>query len=329
MNFRITFPIPIFPVPVSHSHKVLSVGSCFANMLGKKLSERKYQILSNPFGIIFNPVSLFQLLHHSLLGNQLEPSLLLEASGNYMHYQTHSDLRADSKESLNQLIGEKLQRSAEFLKLSKHLFITLGTSYVYEHLVTGQVVANCHKQPASLFKKRMLELEEMNKAFDGFYSSLKEINPEIQIILTVSPVRHIKDGVSENQVSKSLLRVFTHQLTERYQDVNYFPSFELMMDDLRDYRFYQQDLLHPTAMAEDYIWGKFEETFLREDESKLNHMITSIQKDLLHKPFNPSSEAHQKFLNRLLQKIDQLPKNLDFSAEKQQIHNQLTNHEES
>ncbi|MBS9523207.1 GSCFA domain-containing protein [Litoribacter ruber] len=327
MNFRTTFPIPTFQQPLTHSQKIISVGSCFANMLGHKLGERKYQILSNPFGIIFNPISLFHLLKSALLNKELDPILRLETNGLHLHYHVHSEIKAGSKELLGKIIEEKLSATKEYLTQASHLFITLGTSFVYKHLDSGQLVANCHKQPAKNFSKRLLSLEANIESFEELHAILLSVNPKIQLIFTVSPVRHIKDGIPENQVSKSLLRVLSHQLSSKFANVHYFPSYELVMDDLRDYRFYQSDLLHVTPMAEDYIWEKFENAFLKEEEKQLNQVITSIQKDLAHKPFNPDSEGHQKFLKKLLLKIEQLPESLDFKSEKQTILNQLNTHE--
>jgi hypothetical protein len=222
-------------------------------MIGERFSQRKFNILDNPFGTVFNPVSLLDLLHQSLNGEQLDPSLLVQHHQRFYHYGVHSSLSATKEELLWEKIKEAQLLTLKFLSQSSHIFLTFGTAFIYELKSSGQSVCNCHKQPQSFFKKRLLAMDELMDHFQKFHTVYQKINPGGKIILTVSPVRHTKEGIPENQLSKSLLRVWIHHLQE-FKGVTYFPSYELMVDDLRDYRFYREDLVHPSKLAEDYIW---------------------------------------------------------------------------
>lgn len=315
MDFRTTFPIPSFHRKINISDKLLSMGSCFSTMIGSKLLERKFKVLNNPFGTIFNPVSLFELLHRSLLLQPVEESLIVAHDQRYYHYNTHSDLSSSQKDRLLVKIQERQAACREFLTNASHIFLTLGTAYAYALISGGQIVANCHKQPKSLFSKRLLGLDEMTNSFRCFYNALKVINPSVEIIVTVSPVRHIKDGIPENQLSKSLLRVLTHEMSEMCSQVTYFPSYELMMDDLRDYRYYKDDMIHPTAFAENYIWGLFKNAYFDQETLAIIDTIDGILNDLRHRPFHPQGASHQRFLHKLLQKMERMGPAFDFSKE--------------
>jgi len=323
MILRTTFDIAPYPHKISHQSKFLAMGSCFATMVGQQLKDRKYDLLVNPFGTIFNPISLFSLLENSI--DEKEPSTeeLILHDEKWIHYQYHSHVSADSKEELLALIQGLHDKTNCYLQEASHLFITLGTSFIYEHNQFQRPVTNCHKQPSSLFKKRILILQEMADSFNQFYRKVITVNPNIHIVMTVSPVRHIKEGVPENQLSKSLLRVLTDVLVNQHKHVHYFPSYELMMDDLRDYRFYKEDLIHPTEQAEKYIYKKFEETFIIAEDHILDEKIMEIHKSLSHRPFNPDTQSHIKFLHKLADKISQMPPYLDFSDEMETIQNQL------
>jgi hypothetical protein len=328
MEMRTTFDIPHFSPSITHRHEILAVGSCFANMVGQRLLDRKYPALVNPFGVIFNPVSLFTLLKNALVKKELPDSLYLEFQERFLHFQCHSEVAASSQKELQKLISQKSEATLKHLEKASHIFITLGTSFIYEHTATGEIVANCHKQPSKLFTKELSSIEEMAESFTSFYETLQNINPDIQVILTVSPVRHTKDGIPENQLSKSQLLVLCHLMAKIYPFVNYFPSYELMMDDLRDYRFYGNDMVHPSQLAEDYIWEKFTHSFIGDTDARIDRQIESIHRSLAHKPFNPYSTAHREFLEKLLHTVEQMPAHLDFTTEKELIHNQLAANED-
>ncbi|KEO72609.1 GSCFA domain-containing protein [Anditalea andensis] len=323
MNLRTTFNIPPSLNQISHHSKIMAMGSCFATMLGKRLEDRKYDVLINPFGTIFNPVSLFTLLEDTIRRTSPNIDRSIFYQDRYLHYNYHSSLSAATQGELISDLENIHLSTNSYLKKISHLFITLGTAYAYQHNYTEQLVANCHKQPAALFTKRLLSLEEMKLSFESLYHHLIDINPEINIIFTVSPVRHTKDGIPDNHLSKSLLRVLAALLVEQSENVHYFPSYELMMDDLRDYRFYKEDLIHPTEQAENYIYARFADTYISDKYKELDEKILKLRKSIEHKPFNSKSAAHQKFLNKLLINIKEMPDYLNFDAELAKIKKQI------
>jgi hypothetical protein len=315
MDWNIKFEIPESFPKINHQSVLFSIGSCFSGVIGEKLSERKFKVLTNPFGTIFNPISLAHLLEDSLLEMPINKELITAQDGLYLHFGMHSDVVAYSIDSLEKLIQKKQNATKTQLENATHLLITFGSAWVYELKERQQLVANCHKQPSSIFEKRLLNTEELLKTYINFFNLIHEINPKLKVILTVSPVRHLKDGVSENQISKSILRVACHELCESFDFVNYFPSFEIMMDELRDYRFYKEDLIHPTAQAEDYIWGKFKMAWIDPSTYPLIQEVEQIKRDLTHRAFNPESPTHLKFLENLQKKLEKLSKSFDFSKE--------------
>ncbi|MBD8487561.1 GSCFA domain-containing protein [Echinicola sp. CAU 1574] len=323
MQLQTNFDIPPYPTPINYDKTIVTVGSCFSTVIGNKLLERKFEVLNNPFGTIFNPLSLFTLLQKSIAGQNLPHEMVIGFQGRYLHYGCHSEISASSKTGLLNKIQQAIEKTALALSHASHLIITMGTTYVYEHLQFNQTVANCHKQPAKLFKKRSLDILEMRSAFEALATPLIAINPNLNIILTVSPVRHIKDGIPENQYSKSLLRVFCHELETFFKNVSYFPSYEIMLDELRDYRFYKEDMIHPSSQAEQYIWEKFSKSFLTNDTQKTVLRIEEIIRSLSHKPFNPSGESHQAFLKNLLQKMEQMTPKIDFTSEVNFVKSQI------
>ncbi len=314
MNWFTTFEIPTSDHPISHQSKILSMGSCFAQTMGQKMSDAKFDVLVNPFGTIFHPLNLADLLDHALFNDPLEPEGVLERDGLFLHYSTHSDLAGKTPEELTQIYQRQIELLRSYLETGTHLILTLGTAWIYEHESFGRV-ANCHKQRQKLFKKQLSKLEDMEIGLWHVLDNFSRVYPNLKIILTVSPVRHIKDGIPENQLSKSLLRVLCSYLERRMESVSYFPAYEIMMDELRDYRFYKTDRIHPTEEAENYIWEKWKSSvFSPETQSKVAE-IQKVQLELAHRPFNPESASHQKFLQNLLAKLERLNGEFDFSEE--------------
>ncbi len=291
------------------------MGSCFAQSIGKKMLDSKLDILVNPFGTIFHPNALADLLAAGISGNQADENLISERDGLFFHYSAHSDLVGKSKEALMEKLNTRIEMTGGYLKTGTHLILTLGTAWVYELKETQTLVANCHKQPSGFFEKRLLSLDEMKMALGNLFSKLPAFNPTLKIVLTVSPVRHIKDGISENQLSKSLLRVLCADLESGFENVSYFPAYEIMMDELRDYRFYKSDLIHPSEQAENYIWDKWAGAFFTPLTQKKVNQIFKIKLELEHRPLNPGSEAHRQFLEKLLEKLERLEPEFDFSRE--------------
>jgi hypothetical protein len=323
MLWTTSFDIPEGESKINHHKPIFSIGSCFSTMIGEKLAERKFPILNNPFGTLFNPISIAQVMEDAALEMPINTDMILVRDGLYLHFGMHSDVVAYSQDSLERLIHKKQQQTKQVLENASHILITFGTAWIYEYGNDGQIVANCHKQPADLFEKRLLHPDEIQKSFSGFFNILRQINPDVQVLLTVSPVRHIKDGIPEDRLSKSILRLAAHDLTETYDFVKYFPAYEIMMDDLRDYRFYKEDMIHPNAQAEGYIWERFKTAWVDSKAFPLILEFEGIKRDLAHRPFNPDSPAHIKFLDNLQKKLERYSRDFDFSKEMDLLRKQV------
>ncbi|AEL28089.1 GSCFA domain-containing protein [Cyclobacterium marinum] len=322
-SFRTTFRFKECEKGINHSSNIITIGSCFSEVIGERLLHSKFNTLVNPYGTTFNPDSIFNLLVKTITGKPLDADLYLNRHDHFFHYQLHSSFSDTSIEALEKKIEETQSKVNAKLESATHIFITLGTAFVYRLLENGSSVANCHKQPQKYFSKSLLGLSEMLDGFNAFYQRILLINPKIQVVLTVSPVRHIKDGITQNQLSKSLLNVLCHQLVAAYPEIYYFPAYEIMMDDLRDYRFYKDDMIHPSTMAEEYIWEQFQTAFFNDETKELIQHVDQIQRNLNHRPFNPQSQAHYSFLLKLQELISLMPENLDFTLEKRSIKEQL------
>lgn len=304
--------------------KVLTVGSCFSEVIGNRLSENKLDCLCNPFGTVFNPISIFKLLRHSLSKQPVYRHLFAEnADSSWNHFDFHSKFNASSRPELEAELLAVYDKTFAVLRKCNVLIITLGTANVYELKANNQVVANCHKQPQQLFNKRLLTLKEIQRDFQQFYDLLRMVNSKVRVILTVSPVRHTRDGLQLNSVSKSILRTACHFIEQENQNVSYFPSYEIMLDDLRDYRFYKPDLIHPNEMAEQYIFERFAETHFSAELNSFVEEWQQIRSSLQHRPFRTESPAHQTFLNKLLDKLDNYKEKVNLSNEIEEVRSQL------
>jgi hypothetical protein len=304
-TFRTTFPISESDNKISLHSQILTLGSCFADVVGNQLVNNKLQVSVNPFGTLFNPLSIFKILSPTY--TQADERLYVQNSEAWVHYDFHSQFSSNTSGELQQIINQKLgDIHSHLIPQTSNLILTFGTSFIYKLLNPQVYVANCHKMPKNLFEKELLSVKDICRGFAVLYRELKEINPNLRIILTVSPVRHTKDGMAENQVSKSILRAACHYLTTDYEDVEYFPSYEIMMDDLRDYRFYKPDMIHPNEVAEQYIFEKFSETYFDENLKDFIKKWQPIQKALAHRPFDEKSESHQKFLKKLLKDLQEI-----------------------
>lgn len=285
---------------------ILTIGSCFSDTIGDKLIENKFTALVNPFGTTYNPVSIHKILRAALNNANPASHSYFENNGLYAHYDFHSEFSSPKKEGIEEKVRSAIQTTHDFLKTAHWVIITYGTAWVFNRNDTGDLVANCHKVPAQNFTKELLTEKNILKSFEGFYQNLKAVNPSCKIMLTVSPVRHIKDSLQLNSLSKSILRVTCNTITELHQDVIYFPSYEIMLDDLRDYRFYKSDMLHPNTDAEEYIWNKFSDYLFDDRTKEFLRKWKLIYTSLQHKPFNGQSESHQKFLKKLLNELQEL-----------------------
>ena len=307
MQFTTKIPIEKHQKPISFESKILALGSCFAENISEKFQYFKFQIETNPFGIIFNPVSIEKLVNRVVNKIEFTDKDIFFHNDLWHCYEVHSELSNPNKEEFLSLLNLSIFQSFNLLIQTSHLTITYGTSWIYRNIESNEIVANCHKVPQKQFEKELLSIETIEKSIQNTIDLIQKVNPTCQFIFTISPVRHIKDGFVENTLSKSHLIAALHT-TYNLKPIVYFPSYEIMMDELRDYRFYASDMLHPNQVAVDYIWERFSENYISDESQKVMEEVDSIQKSLLHRSFNPNSESHQKFLMNLNKKI-QLLKN--------------------
>ena len=309
-NFRTELFPKVSENKISMASKIFSIGSCFADVMGKRLEKNKFKVLSNPFGIIFNPISIqkiFQIVKNQNSNYQnidINKLIMGDRDGQFFYFDLHSKISAPTKENLESLVVENISLSSAFLSSADFIIITLGTSFVYKHLASGEYVANCHKMPGYLFEKELLDLSKINGALANIIKNAKALSPSCHIILTVSPVRHIKDTIVLNHLSKSLLCVACHEAIINYPGgVSYFPAYEIMMDDLRDYRFYKPDMIHPSEVAENYIWKKFTETYFDNGALSFLKKWEGIEKLLGHKFFKTDNENYFAFVKKTLAEL--------------------------
>ena len=301
--------IPLSSQPhnqIDYSSKLVLFGSCFSENIGDKLTYFKFQSLVNPVGILFHPLAIETLISKAINKNYYTEDELIFQNEQWSCLDAHSKLNDTSKTQLLQSLNTALDQSYDALSESSHVIITLGTAWVYRFLETDKLVANCHKLPQKKFLKELLSLDEINESLSAIVELVRSINPKVSFIFTVSPVRHIKDGFVENTQSKAHLIAAIHQVVDARKQLYYFPSYELMMDELRDYRFYNDDMLHPSSKAINYIWEKFQKVWMTEASINTSKRIGQIQAKKAHRPFNPNSEAHQTFLEKLDFEIKEL-----------------------
>jgi hypothetical protein len=322
-DFRTTVSISSSKNKIDLKTSVFTLGSCFSDVIGSDLDRYKIPVRVNPFGVIYNPPSIHNVLGYAIRNQSPDPTLYIESQGIYFNYDLHSEFSSLSKPELTSRIASTIDDAHAFLKKANWLIVTYGTAWVYQLKSTGRIVANCHKQPARDFEKRLMNMEEIVTSFKDFHRSLIPINPDIRIILTVSPVRHIKDTLELNNVSKSTLRLACHTIANSIDRVDYFPSFEIMMDDLRDYRFYKSDMIHPSRDAEEYIWEKFADRYIADDTRKFMNDFDKILAALAHKPFQPHSESHQRFLKETLRNLENLKSTVNVDKEIADIKRQI------
>ncbi|OUJ75571.1 GSCFA domain-containing protein [Hymenobacter crusticola] len=321
--FRTEIPFIAHPQLLPASARVLTVGSCFSDTIGKRLLDAKVQALVNPFGTLFNPLSACKLLR-AAAGEELDwQQHLVEARGRWQSFDLHASIGADSPVDLLQHIQRLVQQTGDFLRTADVVILTLGSAFVYRLLETQELVSNCHKVPADRFDQELLTPDEIINAVAETHAFLRLQNPKLRFILTVSPVRHLKDTLPLNAVSKSVLRVACHYLSELLTDVAYFPAYELLLDDLRDYRFYAADMLHPSEVAENYIWERFTRTYFDSDFGRFQKEWMSVQQALAHRPLYPGAPEHRQFLESTLARLQRLATQADLRAEIRDVEQRL------
>ncbi|GAB4041219.1 GSCFA domain-containing protein [Spirosoma gilvum] len=324
MKLHTDFSPEILPCQLNLSSRIVTLGSCFAEAIGSRLANHKLAVLTNPFGTIFNPVSITKLLTLALHGKEPDADLYVERDGIWFHYDFHSSLWATSRDELRTKLINTLTNTAEAIRKANFLLLTLGSAIVYRHIETGKVVANCHKMPGQFFEKYLYQIDHLRDDLARLLKLLHRASPSLKIVLTVSPVRHTRDTLPLNSVSKATLRVIAHELTIWNNWVFYFPAYELMMDDLRDYRFYEADLIHPNSQAQDYIFEKFAESTFDPELRSFVAEWAQVSKSMAHRPlYGEASLAHQQFLTKLLSQLETLSNRIDVSAELAEVRGRL------
>ena len=332
MNFHLEFTPNAFSVKINHQQKIFLAGSCFTENIGTKLKHNKFEILENPNGILFNPISITKSITSYINNKQYTETDLFYQNECWNSWEHHSRFSNPDKIKCLLDINLSQQKAHDFLKSADWSLITLGSAFAYtlhfsnemsiENRVgaEGDVVANCHKVPTDKFNKRLLTATEIQQALQQMIIDLVAFNPSIKIIFTISPVRHLREGFVENNRSKAALMQAVHAIVDDQENAFYFPAYELVIDDLRDYRFYAEDMVHPNYSATNYVFEKFISTCIDEPSQKLMKEINIVNAAKSHKAFNPTSTQHKKFLQTNLNRVNDLSRQypyIDFDAEKE------------
>jgi hypothetical protein len=300
MNF--TTPVNIKPnKTIDHNSRIVMLGSCFAENIGKKLIDCGFNVVMNPMGILYNPISIFSTLSRIIEGREFTENELFQHNGLWASFMHHGSFSHSDKSEALRLMNEKLHQGHKQLKNATHLIITFGSAEVYEH--NGLVVSNCHKLPSREFTHRLLSIDEIITSS----ISLSSLNPQLSTIFTISPVRYLGNGAHHGQINKATLLLATEQLCQT-TGAKYFPSYEIMMDELRDYRYYAADMIHPSETAIEYIFERFTTTYLTEEAIRIAEEVLKIKKSLSHRPLHPDSDEYIKFKKKLSQQIDAIVK---------------------
>ena len=321
MKFRTEIAITPAASKIDHSHHLLSVGSCFAESVSRGLVELGIPTLINPLGVMFNPLSIERCVERVVRGELVEPHELVRRGEEWCSLDAHGSFDGPRPQEVVRRINRSIEGARRHLKQTEWVIITLGTAWVYER--EGRVVANCHKLPAREFVRRRLSVEEVVASLER---TLELLGPERKVVLTVSPVRHLGDGLEGNAISKATLRLAVEELVGRHPSVTYFPAYEILTDDLRDYRFYADDMLHPSAKAIEYIWECFDKCYFNQATRLLNTRTAEIARGLAHRPFDPAADAYRQFVKQLSAKIEAIEKEhpyIDFENEKRQCNTLL------
>lgn len=309
--------VDIFPtIEMGYESKILGFGSCFVENIGSKFREGKFDVHLNPFGILYNPISIVKALDRVIDKRFFEEEDLFLYQELWHSWEHHGCFSSTKKEGVLWAINEQISLFHEYLKTANYCIITLGSAYVYEHISSRTIVANCHKVPSGAFAKKRLDVEEIMSAFLPVMSRVQELNPNLEWVFTVSPVRHIRDGIIENQRSKAVLLLAVEKIC-KYFPAHYFPSYEIVLDELRDYRFYDRDLVHISPSAIDYIWEQFQRFSFSLPTQSTYTKVLKIVKGFRHRGLHPDTVSHQKFLQHQIKVAKEIQQVLpvDFSEE--------------
>ncbi|MDR1724498.1 MAG: GSCFA domain-containing protein [Tannerella sp.] len=307
MNYATKVEIPESKVKFGYKDELMLLGSCFADEIGKKMVEYRFRACVNPFGELYNPLSVAAACRRLMSPVPFAIEDLVFYNGLYHSFMHHGRFSNVSQEACLSMINDSLADSAKRFPNLEFLMITFGTAYIYRLKKNGQVVANCHKLPASDFSRNILTVNEIVEVYEDLLNEIRRVNRSMKIVFTVSPIRHLSDGAHGNLVSKSTLILAVQALVEKYpSQVFYFPAYELMMDELRDYRFYAADMLHPSPVAVEYIWDRFCETYLSASDKSILKEVLDINKALNHNSLNGNTDVYKQFLMQTMLKIKRL-----------------------
>ncbi len=326
-EFRTKIDLPKSENSITYNNKLFLIGSCFTQNVGNKLKVLKFPVIVNPFGVLYNPVSIANSLEFLIVNKKFNKEDLNFFNHKWFSFYHHTSFsHADEGICLKQ-INDEMINSSEFLKNTDFLFITFGTARVYEYKKTKQIVSNCHKIPANEFDHKLLSTNQIVEIYERLIKRLTEINKNIKIVFTVSPIRHWKDGATGNLISKSILIVSIHQLLEKFKNISYFPAYEIMMDDLRDYRFYEADMIHLNDVAVEYIWKIFSDTYMPDTTLQTIKDLEKLLEAIRHKPIDRESTQFKIFVNKNIEKIINLQKKypfLNFKSELEYFNNLIS-----
>lgn len=323
MKFRTEItPTPLHS-PIRLGEQLLALGSCFSEHIAHKLAEAKFPIATNPTGVLFNPASIAQSLDRWSRGEEFRPEEFIHGNGLWFHYELHGSLAREALSEAYDAAASAFRLAEATLRKADRLLVTFGTAWIYELRETGQIVANCHRQPHNLFRRRRLTVEQIVELWTPL---LEGPLREKSVVMTLSPIRHLADGAAENSLSKATLRVAIDELQRRFpQQIEYFVAYELLTDDLRDYRFYSDDLTHPSAQAVNYIWEQFASTALDPAARAALPYLEALRRALEHRPLHPASESYKEFCIKNLHTIAELEKqfSIDLGEEKAHFQTQI------
>lgn len=305
-TFRLSFPVPQQPDTIQLTDLILLSGSCFTEHIGNLLQSSGFNVLQNPNGILFNPVSITNVLISYINATRYTEKDIFQQQDVWHSWNHHSRVSATSAAQLLHNLNGAQDAAHNFLKKARWLVITLGSAYVYRNKESQQVVANCHKLPASQFNKELLTTETILAALDTLIYRLSFFNPDIKVIFSISPVRHIRDGIVENNKSKAALIQAVHHIVEKFSNMYYFPAYEILIDELRDYRFYTNDLVHPNDTAIQYIWQRFTEAAIHPAAVPIMEEVRKLRQAAAHRPQFTNTTQHTVFLEKNHQKAKQL-----------------------
>lgn len=314
--FRTSIDIKPYSFRLDYQSNILTLGSCFSENMGLKMKNVFFKTEINPFGVLYNPISILNSIQLLLQNKKFTASDIFEYKSLWHSFAHSSSFSDVSSELCLSKMNERIESASEFIKNTDVLLITFGTAWVFTDKESGRVVSNCHKLPAAKFNRRRLTVDEITEAYSDLLTKLKALYPNLNVVFSVSPIRHWKDGAHENTISKSTLLLAVDALQNQFDNVHYFPAYELLMDELRDYRFYASDMLHPSDVAVEYIWSKFSESVFSEETLQLMKKLEQLAADRAHRPLHPLSPEYALFKENTGKRKNEIIQKYPFLADR-------------